>query len=267
MIDTHTHCRHSHDSKEDPENMIEMAISLGMEYIAITDHFDAELTFLPQFDYIPQIDLDRHFQELYDLKRKYADRIQVGVGIECGYMKEADGLYLDALSRYDTDMTVNSVHTVEYEDCYLRSYFEKRTKHQAYEAYLKAVRESLDCAYDFDSVGHIGYVVRKSVYEDKSLEYADHSDLIDDILKTIVSKSKSLEINTNAKGTDLEFLPSIDILKRYRQLGGELLTFGSDAHDVSRIADKYKEVSEQLRNLGFKYLFKYISHEPHPVKI
>ena len=76
MIDTHTHCLHSHDSKQSPRDMIEKAISLNMEYLAITDHFDGELTLLPEFSYIRQIDLENHFSELIALKHEYADRIQ-----------------------------------------------------------------------------------------------------------------------------------------------------------------------------------------------
>ena len=120
MIDTHTHCKHSHDSKEEPSAIIERAIELGMEYVAITDHYDGELTLLPEFAFIRQIDLDNHFKELCALKEKYAEKIQVGVGIECGYMKEANDLYLHTLKPYDIDFTINSVHTVEYEDCYLK---------------------------------------------------------------------------------------------------------------------------------------------------
>jgi len=106
MFDTHTHCKHSHDSKEEPIQMIEHAISLGMDYIAFTDHFDGELTFLPEFDYIPQIDLQKHFEEITSLKEQYKGRIEIGVGLECGYMKEANNLYLSRLNNFNTDIII-----------------------------------------------------------------------------------------------------------------------------------------------------------------
>lgn len=267
MIDTHTHCIHSHDSKEQPRDMIEYAIARGLEYLAITDHFDGELTLLPEFGNIPQIDLARHFEELIALKEEYKDAIEIGVGIECGYMKEANSIYLQQLKGYATDIVINSVHTVEYEDCYLKSYFDKRSKRQAYGAYLEAVRESLDCPYVYDSVGHLGYVARKAVYPDKTFYYADHADLIDDILKTVIAKGKSLEINSNGLGETCPFLPTAEILIRYKELGGELLTFGSDAHLKARICDKYSIVAEFLKSHGFEYLFKYIDHKPVAVKL
>lgn len=267
MIDTHTHCIHSHDSKERPRKMIERAIELGMEYLAITDHYDGELTLLPEFAYIPQIDLKKHFKQLRALKEKFKGKIDVGVGIECGYMKEANDLYLNTLKDQDIDITINSVHTVEYEDCYMKSYFDKRTKFEAYDAYLKAVRESLDCPYHYDSVGHIGYVVRKSVYPDKTLYYKDHADLIDDILRTMITKGKALEINSQSKGTGLDFLPSKEIVERYKELGGELLTFGSDAHMIERIGDKYSLAAEYLKSIGFRYVFKYLSRKPVAVRL
>lgn len=267
MFDTHTHCRHSHDSRQDPEELILKAIDKGLDYIALTDHYDGELTFLPEFDYIPQIDLDAHFKEVRMLKEKYKDKIQVGVGIECGYMKEANELYLNTLKNYDTDIIINSIHTIEYEDCYLPSYFEKRTKYQAYLVYLQAVRESLDAPYRYDSIGHIGYVIRKSIYDDISLEYSDYKDLIDDILKNIIAKGKALEINTHSEGTGLDFLPSVEITRRYKELGGELLTFGSDAHRFEHLCRGYDKAVEILRSLGFKYLFKYLEHKPIAEKI
>ncbi|MCI8945328.1 MAG: histidinol-phosphatase HisJ family protein [Clostridia bacterium] len=265
MFDTHTHCLHSHDSKEDPRDMILAAIDKGLDYIAFTDHYDGELTLLDEFSYIPQIDLDRHFKEISQLKDEFKGKIQVGVGIECGYMKEADDVYLNTLAKYDIDVTINSVHMVEYEDCYLPSFFQKRTKAEAYGAYLKAIRESVDSPYEFDSIGHIGYVVRKSIYDDKSLRYDEFSDIIDDILQSIIAKGKALEVNS--RGGDLDFLPTVEILKRYKELGGELLTFGSDAHLKSRIGEKYKLIADVLKGLGYKYLFKYLSHKPIAVKL
>lgn len=267
MFDTHTHCFHSHDSNEAPRKMIEHAISLGMDYIAFTDHFDGELTLIPEFDYIPQIDLEKHFEEITALKEQFKGKIEVGLGVECGYMKEVNQLYVEKLAKYNIDITINSIHTVEYEDCYLPSYFTKRTKSQAYMAYLNAVRESLDSPYQFDSIGHIGYVIRKSTYPDKSMKYSDFADIIDDILKTIITKGKALEINSQSKGTGLDFLPSPEILRRYKELGGELLTFGSDAHFCSRIAEKYSLVADWLKANDFKYLFKYLNHKPIAVKL
>ena len=267
MFDTHTHCMHSHDSQQDPEELIKFAIQKGLEYIAVTDHYDGELTLLPEFSYIPQIDLDNHFKVMSSLKEKYKDKIQVGVGIECGYMAEADGIYLENLKKYDADIIINSVHTIEYEDCYMPSYFEKRTKYQAYYAYLKAVRDSVDAPYHYDSIGHIGYVIRKSTYSDISLDYKDFSDIIDDILKAIIAKGKALELNTHSEGTGLDFLPSTEILARYKELGGELLTFGSDAHRTSRLCANYDKACHAAKELGFRYLFKYLNHKPVAVKI
>lgn len=267
MIDTHTHCYHSHDSNEPARNMIISAIDKGLEYIALTDHYDGELTLLPEFSYIPQIDLDKHFAEVTALKEEFKDKIQVGVGIECGYMQEANDIYLTNLKKYTTDIIINSVHTIEYEDCYEPSYFEKRTKRHAYMAYLEAVRDSVNCPYDYDSIGHIGYVVRKSTYPDKAMNYADYSDIIDEILKSIIAKGKALEVNGHCKGTGLDFLPDIEILKRYKSFGGELLTFGSDAHRTEDICRQYQVAMTALDKLGFKYIFKYISHKPVAVKV
>ena len=74
-------------------------------------------------------------------------------------------------------------------------------------------------------------------------------------------------MEVNSRGGDLDFLPTVEILKRYKELGGELLTFGSDAHLKSRIGEKYKLIADVLKGLGYKYLFKYLSHKPIAVKL
>ena len=79
-------------------------------------------------------------------------------------------------------------------------------------------------------------------------------DILDKILETLIDKEKGIEINTGglAKGLK-EANPCMGILKRYRELGGEIITVGSDAHDTLRIADRFDRAAEMLLECGFKY--------------
>ncbi len=80
-----------------------------------------------------------------------------------------------------------------------------------------------------------------------------HKEVIDKILKKLIEKKIGIEINTSALRYGLrDFHPCRKILKRYRELGGEIITIGSDAHralDIMRDFDKAKDV---LRELGFE---------------
>ena len=88
----------------------------------------------------------------------------------------------------------------------------------------------------FDVLGHLNYVC-KSLYNPtrKPLYYADYRDLCDEIMKILVQKGKGMEINTSGVDRSGDYLPSLDFIKRFRELGGQLITVGSDAHDASRV--------------------------------
>lgn len=266
MIDTHSHCIHSHDGQFTAKEMVEQAIKLGLNYYALTDHCDKDCALLPEYSWVKQMNVKEHFNELLALKQEYKDKLNFAVGIECGYYQLANDLYKDILDTYYSDIIINSVHVVEKEDVYFQSYFESRGKYKSYADYFKAVRESLDVNYKYDVIGHIGYIARKAPFADKSFG-KEFDDQIDDILKTIIAKGKALEINTNGKGTGNEFIPSHDIINRFVQLGGEYLTFGSDAHTTDRIGEKYNMVKDFLLSIGVKYVFGYINHQPVPYKL
>lgn len=266
MIDTHSHCLHSHDGQFTATEMIEQAVKLGLNYYALTDHCDKDCAILPEYSWVKQMDVDNHFNELNRLKKIYKDRLDFAVGIECGFYEPANNLYKQILDKYYSDIIINSVHIVEKEDVYFQSYFEARGKHKSYADYFKAVRESLDVPYPYDVVGHIGYIARKAPFVDKSFG-KEFDDQLDDILKTIVTKGKALEINSNGKGTGNDFIPTRNIIERFIALGGEYLTFGSDAHTTDRICDKYNMIKDYLLSINVKYVFGYLNHKPIPYKL
>ena len=83
----------------------------------------------------------------------------------------------------------------------------------------------------------------------------------------MIQKGKALEVNTASKGTKCDLFHDTTILRRYRQLGGELVTLGSDAHDPSRLCADFEEASAALLSSGFNYAFVYKEHKPHAVAL
>lgn len=259
IADGHTHCDHSHDSFVPAREMIENAIRLGASYMAMTDHCDRDYALIPAFSDVPQIDLKRHFAESRALKAEYAGKIDLAVGLECGYYAPADKLYAEILSKYETDVVINSVHVAGEEDCYYDSYF-TRGRREAYGIYVRAVLDSVKADFPYDVIGHIGYVARKAPFENRALRYEEFPDMFDEILRGIIERGKALEVN--GRGTGIPYIPEDGILRRYKELGGELITYGSDAHYPQLQLIHFNEVKEGLKALGFKYLFHYLSHEP-----
>lgn len=267
LFDTHTHSDFSHDGVPSLETLVNEAVSRGLKYLAVTDHCDKDCIALPGFDWVRQIDLSSRKAAMSELKQKYADKIYLADSLEYGYAPQADALYLEVQDSYPTDYVINSVHIVEGVDVYFREYFEQRSKQRAYTAYLEAVRASVDAPYRYDAIGHLGYIARCSIYQDKHLYYSDFSDLIDDILKAVIQKGKALEINTSSKGTKCDLFHDTTILKRYSELGGELITLGSDAHSPERLCADFREASQAALSCGFRYAFIYKNHTPQAVAL
>lgn len=257
ISDSHTHCRHSHDTDYAPELMLNAAIAKGASYYAFTDHDDRDYFYtLPEYGEMPQLDLANHINEILELKKQYGDKIYVGLGIECSYAPKAHNKYIDDLSLTDKwDVILNSVHTVDGHDVYYPSYFELYGRQRAYIRYLEYVIDSLSVPYPYDVIAHLGYVTRKAPFGEKNpITMSEFGDYIDVILKGIIDRGVSLEINTHAKNTGEDFLPNIEIVKRYIELGGKDFTFGSDAHQDYRVLDKFDIVRDALLSLGIKYL-------------
>lgn len=267
MIDTHTHTKYSADSVECPDKLIQAAIDKGITYLAITDHVDRDYLF---GDIRPtrQIDMAVYFPAIMKLKREYSDRITVAIGAEFGYTSLANDMYKKITMDYpDLDIIINSVHTIKGSDAYFPEFFNDIDKVSAYSMYLEAILESINVNYHYDVISHLGYVTRNAPYRDKALYYNEYRDMIDAILRAIIDKGKALEINTRSISHNAPFMPSLEIVSRYRELGGELITFGSDAHTYSGVGNGYDVVRDYLISLGYKYLTTYIKHKPIMVSI
>lgn len=248
LLDCHIHTRFSPDGVDDPEKFILKAIDMGMEHICITDHMD--LMYFKE-EGVGLSDLSQYYTEISALKEKYRKQIYVGVGIECGFTTENKFENAKLLKSADIEYVINSVHSVKGSDCYYQEHFYGKTKEETYNDYFDAVFESLDAPYHFCAVGHLSYISRTAPYVNKIMRYADFKDKVDLVLKKIISKNAIIELNTNVYGCGTDSLPDIDIIKRYSELGGKLITFSSDAHRLSRLGDNYEPIAQKAKAAGF----------------
>lgn len=262
MIDSHTHSEFSPDSTQNIEDIIKHAINLNMKYIAISDHIDND--YFEDENYNPNyiIDVDKYYNKLFELKEKYKNHIIVGIGAEFGYSKFAENSNKLLTDKYSFDSIINSVHTLNALDLYFPESFKDYDKNDIYKKYLLSILDSTNCTYKADIVGHIGYVTRNAPYEDKNLYYQDYVEIVDEILKSIIKNNSTLEINTRANSHNTLFVPSNEILERYFELGGENVSFGSDAHIKTDICNKFEDVRNYLLSHDINYLTYYIDRKP-----
>jgi histidinol-phosphatase (PHP family) len=264
MMDYHIHSNYSADSQQSIQAIVDAARKQGLSEIALTDHLDIDypydnITFV--FDEIKRRD------EIKQLQAKYSD-INIVDGIEVGVTQRSIQDNIDYLMQREFDFVIASVHIVSGIDPYYDAFFEGRTTKQAYIEYLSEISMCLDGFDDYNVIGHIGYASRFCKNEQsKIITYSDYSDIIDEILKKIIAKGKGIEVNTYGIRTTGDTLPSQTIVKRYKQLGGDIITIGSDAHTTDRVGEHVEQTYAFLKSIGFKYMTRFCKRKPYFVKI
>ena len=257
--DCHNHSVFSPDGAQTIEQAALRASELGFGYIAFTEHMDLGFPneARPADELIFDYKVDgRYFDAVNAARRNIGDKIYICGGVEVGFTPKDVREISEKLGEHPFGYIINSVHICHGLDCYWKSYWEGYDRKRAYGEYLRCVRDSLDAPYPYDAVGHLGYIGRPSPFDKKTLVYEDFPDLIDDILKTIIKKDKILEANSStgrcaAEGT--LSLPDISIFKRYYELGGHKVNFGSDSHRTERTGHNYDAVAGALREIGFTH--------------
>ncbi len=263
--DYHMHTNYSSDGKSAPEEMIESAIGMGLEEIAITDHCDFLFKEQP-FPY--QIDYKEYKSNFLRLREKYSGKINIVFGIEIGVNAYSHDTVKTMVETHGFDFVIASSHDISGVDLYYPEFYAGKTKKQAYTEYFENVLLCVKNIDDYSVFGHIDYIARYGRYEDPSVEYEQFKDISDEILKETIRKGKGLEVNTSGFRYGLEtFHPSLKLLKRYKQLGGEILTLGSDAHVPKQITSHFKEAEELIKSAGFTSICRFRNMKPEFVKI
>lgn len=257
IIDLHTHTTFSHDGLDTPAEMAKAAHQKGFTFYGISDHFDYDyddaIMTKEEFLQTRNGDPDEYFHTLRHLQEDYEGAMNLFVGAEFGFApdQKVQKKYLATYEKYRPDFVINSIHGIDGRD-YCRTVI-TGTKEEVYKTYLSLVRQSLDVPYHYDIVGHIGYVARYVSFADASFSLAEFKDELDDIFLTVIRKNKILEVNTSTRQLKNRTLPAEELLKRYYELGGRKISFGSDAHFTARLGDKWDETMEMLKRIGFTH--------------
>ncbi|MCQ2508384.1 MAG: histidinol-phosphatase HisJ family protein [Dorea sp.] len=258
--DYHVHTSFSGDSESSPESMIREAIRRGLKTICITDHEDKGFVC---DGILFEIDTVRYFQELRELQEKYRKEIDIKIGVETGLEVHRADQYHKFVRENPFDFVIGSLHLVDGQDPYDRVIFEGKKDQDVYLRTLEATLENIRQTDDYDVLGHIDYVVRYGREAEKSYQPSDMKDLIDEILKHLISHGKGLELNTAGLKYGLPFAHPHDfILTRYKELGGEIITIGSDAHKPIHLAYDFEKAKEILVRHNFTFYTVYSKREP-----
>ena len=266
--DFHMHSSFSGDGKTSMEEMILQAIACGLTHICMTEHYDPDYIDISEEEGNFELNTDSYLYELLRLRQKYENQIHIGFGVELGlqpHLKKEFAIYTKA---YDFDFIIGSSHVCNQKDPYFPGFFEGRDADQAHREYFEAEYECIKKLPYFDVYGHLDYVVRYGPTTNNGYTYEKHSDILDKILTHLIDNEKGIELNTAGLRKGLgQPNPCVDILKRYRALGGEIITVGSDAHHPKDIASDFDTAFTLLQQCGFTYYCIFQSRIPEFIKL
>ena len=259
IADCHIHTNFSSDSKALPEDQILSAQQKGLSYICFTDHEDMDYFRPNEF----QLDLPIYTSYMEQLRSSYAHKVNIGIGIEVGLQPHLTKQLPQFLSAYPFDFIIGSSHMVQHMDPYFPEFWENGDEKQCilsyYEDTLKNI-QTFDC---FDVYGHIDYIIRYRPDKSKPYCYKDYADILDEILRQLIQKGKGIECNTAGFKYGLgQPNPEPNLLSRYQELGGEILTIGSDAHQPEHIAYDFSKLPPLLKKCGFRYYTIFRERKP-----
>jgi histidinol-phosphatase (PHP family) len=277
--DDHVHSSFSSDCTSPMEEQVRAAIAAGLTEITFTEHLDmdAPYTNVPAGEALDfRIDYDAYREELNFLKVRYADRIQIHMGLELGLNASLSPALEEYVRTHRFDYIIGSTHSCGGMDPYYDSFFEGRTAELAFRAYFETALANVKTCPFFDSYGHLDYVLRygpdKADGSDEQhtaeYYYALFGDLIDPILYELILNGKALELNTGALSRSFpEPNPCAAILRRYHDLGGVMVTVGSDAHTPENIGAHMDTAARILHGCGFDSYYSFEERTPirHPL--
>jgi histidinol-phosphatase (PHP family) len=266
IADYHVHSDFSSDSKAPMEQMVERAIQAGLKKLCFTDHMDYDYPAVSNHDFI--FDPEAYIKKLDAMKKRYSKQIDILTGIELGLQPHLSDRLTELLRSYPFDFAIGSSHVVDHTDPYYPEYWEGRMIEEGIRRYFESIIENCRVFQGFHVYGHIDYIIRylpgqlqTPVKTDYS--YSDYADLLDEVLKTIISYGKGIEINTSGFKYGHGYAhPKPEIIKRYRELGGELITVGSDAHKPEHLCYNFALVPDLLKSLGFRYYAIFVQGKP-----
>lgn len=264
--DYHIHTYYSDDSSYPMEQVVQDAIALGLEEICFTDHVDYGI----KIDHdqlennsshpILNVNYPAYFQEIARLKQQYQSQITIKQGLEFGIQSHTITTYQQLYDRYEFDFVILSIHQVNDQEFWNQNYQQDKNVVEYTLGYYREMLEVIRNYKDYSVLGHLDLIAR---YSKGSVPFEELQDLISQILQVVIADGKGIEINTSSARYGLDDLtPARAILKLYRDLGGKIITIGSDSHEKSHLGTALESTKDQLRQLGFNHYCTFTKMEP-----
>ena len=277
FADYHVHTEYSDDSLYPMEEVVKDALRLGLDEICFTDHVDYGIK--PDWDgpepivwrrggsgepdKIPlaNVDYPRYEAEIRKLQEKYRGQITLRMGLEFGMQVHTIPLYEKLFARYPFDFILLSVHQVEDKEFWNQDFQRGRTREEFNRRYYEELLALVRRYRHYSVLAHPDLIAR---YDSAGpWPFEKLRPILTEILKTVIADGKGIEVNTSCHRYGLKDLtPSRDILRLYRELGGTVLTIGSDSHKKEHLGAFIRETMDELKEMGFEQFCTFEGMKP-----
>lgn len=230
------------------ERSCERAIELGLPAVAFTEHADWALVHAGQHC----VDIQGYHQAVERCRAQFKG-LRILTGVELGEPHLFPRETAEVLNAGPLDQVLGSIHTIRLDGEMLdASQFNRRPGIDFPAAVREYFRETLamvESGQPFETLAHIDYPKRYWQEGAPPYKEADYEAEIRAVLSAAARTGRVLEVNTT-RGHVL--CPDLTVVRWWRQLGGQAVSFGSDAHQPDKVAEGFKVATEMVQSAGFK---------------
>lgn len=268
FYDYHVHTYYSDDSCYPMKSVISDAIKKGIKEIAITDHVDYGvkldhdvITGTKSTDKMFNVNYPLFYNEITKLQKKFKNEIEIKIGMEFGVQTHTINDFEKLFAKYPFDFIILSCHQSGNKEFWNQEFQKNKSQKEYNEGYYAEIQAVIKRYKNYSVLGHLDLINR---YDKMGIyPFQNVRDTIADILKAIIEQGKGIEVNTSSFRYGLDDLtPSKAILELYKDLGGKILTFGSDSHEPSHLGAYINDVMETVKAMGFKHYCTYNKMQP-----
>lgn len=270
LADYHIHTEFSDDSVYPLEDVVKDSVRLQMREICITDHVDYGIkvdwdsgkeVLYRQGEPLANVDYPRYVAEIERMQNLYGEKITIKMGMEFGVQLHTIPQFEALFRRYLFDFIILSIHQVEDKEFWTQDFQRGRTQQEYNERYYEEMLRVVQAYKNYSVLGHMDLIKRY----DKAGTYPFEKvkPFIAEILKIVIEDGKGIEVNTSAHRYGLsDSMPSAELIRLYRDLGGSIITVGSDSHAPAHLGTYIGEAQKQLKELGFQHFCTYEKMQP-----
>ena len=262
LADYHVHCMFSDDSWYIPEKVVQDAWKANLDEICFTDHVDygikpdwedALSAKVMEGQRVVNVDYAAYFPCIADLRERWAERISIKTGLEFGVQVHTIPQFNALWEKYERefDFTLLSIHQVGDLEFWTGEFQEGRSQEEYNHAYYQELHDVTTSFEHWSVLAHLDLIKR---YDPAGiLDFPANRDLVAATLEHVIAAGKGIELNTSSIRYGLkDSQPAREILELYRDLGGTIVTLGSDSHSPEHLGAYLRHFQHYLASLGFE---------------